>query len=111
MNTGTEILRVYGLFIETDATELGESANVLNSMFVLSLKNDKTPVESYKTRLVSKGHRNIEKPFLFYDSAALKHSSHKIILSFASISGYKLRTQDVNGPIYKEINCFFGQYF
>lgn len=81
--------------------ELDKSANFQSSCFVLTLKSTGTPNKHAKATLVAQGHRDVEKPCIIRDSTTLKQCSLSLILTLASITGYRLWLQDVDQAFIK----------
>lgn len=96
IGTETEALYNRGCFEETTIHYLPEHSCLLSSRFVLTLKNVDAQNDQHKPRLVAQRQTNMENPIIFHDSTTLKHSSLRIILSFASITTYTLWSQDIS---------------
>lgn len=61
----------------------------------MTLKNAGPSAELHKARLVAQGHKDIDNLFVVHEGATLTHSSLRFIFPFASITGKKLWTQEV----------------
>lgn len=83
-------------FESTTLDKMESNESLLSSRSVLPLKNVGANDEKYKARLVAEVHTDTEKPDIIHDITTLKHSSLRIIVCLAGITGYKLRTQDIN---------------
>lgn len=73
-----------------------KSKNIMSSRFFVTSRNMGMINERSKARLVEQGHTDIEKPFIIHSTSTMNHSSLRLILSFASISGYPIWIQHVN---------------
>lgn len=76
--------------------ELPENANILGSRFVLSIKENRTNKEVFKTRYVVQGDKDTEKNLLVYTSSNIKHTSLRLLLCLASLFGFNIWSQDVS---------------
>lgn len=79
-----------------DANVLGKNANILGGRFVYTLKNYGTPNEAAKARYVAQGFGDKDKPYIVHDTATLRASSVRIVLSTAATHDFKLFSHDVN---------------
>lgn len=61
-----------------------------------ALKNVGTPDEKEKSRFISQGHKDKDKPYMVHDSVTLRASSVLLILSVAAVKGFRVFLQDVN---------------
>jgi Reverse transcriptase (RNA-dependent DNA polymerase) len=85
--------------------DLPADANVLCGRFVMTIKNIGTPEEMYKARFVVQGHKDREKAFLTHNSATLRHSSVKLLVSIAAIMGFRIWTHDVTQAYTQAADC------
>lgn len=70
-----------GCFLNNSLHDVDRDANILSGLFVLTLKNDRIAEERSKAQLVAQGHTDFEKSIIVQDSASLKYSSLRMILS------------------------------
>lgn len=73
-----------------------KGANVLSGRFVLSIKKIGSTNEKKKARYIAQGYSNKEKPYIVHDTATLRSSSIRFILSVAAIKVFRLFSHDVN---------------
>lgn len=72
-----------GVFRLVSKRELQPNANLLGGRIIRCVKNVVTASERFKARFVVQGHRDSEKGSLIHDSAALRQSSLRLMLSIA----------------------------
>lgn len=82
-------------FEKVDIVNLEKGAKILSSTFLPCIENVDSTNEKHKARHVVQGNEDKEKTFLVHQSSTLKIWYVQIIISFASISNYKLWSQDI----------------
>lgn len=91
-----EGLKARGVWKIVQKCDVPAGANVLGGRFVLALKNCGTLEEKPKARYIAQGHRDKDKPYMVHDTATLRSSSVRLLLSIAAVKGFRVFSHDVN---------------
>lgn len=76
--------------------EADPQANIVGGRFVLTINNKDSDKESLKARFVVQGHMDKEKDLLVHASTTVSQQAIRLLVSLASIMGFKLWSEDVN---------------
>lgn len=71
-------------------------SNILGGRFVLTLKHVGSPSEGAKARYVSQGYRDSHKNIIVHDTAVLRVSSIRVILSAAAVHKMRILSYDLS---------------
>lgn len=75
--------------------DLDENANILGGRFLLTIKHKDSDKELFKARFVVQGHLDREKEFLVQASTTVSQQAIKLLVSLATILGFKLWSEDM----------------
>lgn len=78
---------------------------------MLAVKNVGSPNEKTKARYILEGHRDKDKPYMVHDTAMLRVSSVRTILSVAAVKGFRIFPHDVNQAYLQSKDNLIRQIF
>lgn len=85
-----------GAFAVVFVEEVDHDANVLDTRFVLSLKNTETDKPLFKARFVVQGHTDAKKGMLVDRAKNVRKNSVRLLVSITAVFGFRIRSQDVS---------------
>ncbi len=75
--------------------DVPDGSNIIGGMFVITIKDVETEKPIYKARYVMHGHKDREKDLLVHDSTTVCQSSIRMLVSIATMFGFRLWSQDI----------------
>lgn len=94
-----------------DKETIPENATILRPHVIHGIKTDATGNETFKTRLVILGHRDSDKGHIVNEAPTILRASSRIILSLASILGFKLWSRDVKQAFVQSEDKFNSEIY
>lgn len=87
-----------------------KDANIIGERCFLSIKNKDLDKEVNKAKYIVQGHKDIEKGVLVHNSANVKMTSIRILLTLAAIFSLKIWSRDVSQAYLQSSENFYKTF-